>query len=77
MTLPVIAFETLQTEDAGDRPMGHYDEFGFMVDGGIAYYCINDFSHTVEICYASIQETLESKMMESILFYNYHCFYFL
>ena len=23
-----------QTEDAGDRPTGHYDEFGFMVDGG-------------------------------------------
>ncbi|XP_044184394.1 small G protein signaling modulator 3-like isoform X3 [Acropora millepora] len=22
-----------QTEDAGDRPTGHYDEFGFMVDG--------------------------------------------
>ena len=28
-------FETLQTEDAGDRPTGHYDEFGFMVDGGM------------------------------------------
>ena len=25
---------TLQTEDAGGRPTGHYDEFGFMVDGG-------------------------------------------
>ena len=23
-----------QTEDAGDRPTGHYDEFGFMVEGG-------------------------------------------
>ena len=23
-----------QTEDAGDRPTGHYDEFGFMADGG-------------------------------------------
>ena len=28
-------FVTRQTEDAGDHPTGHYDEFGFMVDGGI------------------------------------------
>ncbi|KAJ7378286.1 Small G protein signaling modulator 3 [Desmophyllum pertusum] len=26
-----------QTEDAGDRPTGHYDEFGFMVDGDLEF----------------------------------------
>ena len=35
MRLGVILLSiTFQTEDAGDRPTGHYDEFGFMVDEG-------------------------------------------